>query len=651
MMNRAFFYSIILSLCIVGPQTAQAQLARKVDKDSSAYQGIVRKNLELRKEFRELERKYVALENERKVLIMHVKDLQTTRGATNAVIQDLKSKIAALRIEMLKDPQMVKTLDNLNTRIQQSAKEKDELQKRVDILAAEKTKLLNELNVVRNLYNKQKESYAKEPDQPGKEQSRQMANDLKDAHTKFQEAEDELTKNLRTAEKKNSELAEELQEVKELLQEKSNTVAKAKTAKASTEDTERIKKMQSKFRTTVEKLKDNVQFEQSKNKALGKSNQDLREELAEMQALLDMADAALEKEGVKIQGAGIKAAKKSRLEKRNKDLKKESDETKALLAEMQADLRAQTKKAGAEKSRLQKESRGKEKDLKTQISEMSKEAVRLEIDLKRAQNDKVKIGRKLAEFEERIGEIKEENLFLVRDRKEMDGLIKQNTKELEVQLKEAQYDQEYFKRKAKNASADKLMREAKIQDLEERTLAAESKLTEIEDELKTKTAKTSLQESEIMVLREEKSKLEQKLIKYIEKIIEGDRPGLKDIKLEKRDEFTYQYLPEGLKVKSKREIDQQKLDMHYNLAIAYDRRRMYKEERKEYLKCLKINPKDANVHYNLAILYDDKLNMNDKAIHHYKKFIQLRPIGEGVAKVKDWILRAEQETRLGPQMR
>ena len=78
---------------------------------------------------------------------------------------------------------------------------------------------------------------------------------------------------------------------------------------------------------------------------------------------------------------------------------------------------------------------------------------------------------------------------------------------------------------------------------------------------------------------------------------------------------------------------------------------MYKEARQEYLKCLAINPNDANVHYNLAILYDDKLNMNAKAIEHYQKYLELRPIGEDAEKVKTWMLHAEQEDRLGRDTR
>ena len=87
------------------------------------------------------------------------------------------------------------------------------------------------------------------------------------------------------------------------------------------------------------------------------------------------------------------------------------------------------------------------------------------------------------------------------------------------------------------------------------------------------------------------------------------------------------------------------------MAIAYNQLKMYKEEEKEYKQCLKINAKDANVHYNLAILYDDRLNRYDMAITHYKKYLDLHPVGEGVVQVKEWLLHAEQQHRLGTQAR
>ena len=90
----------------------------------------------------------------------------------------------------------------------------------------------------------------------------------------------------------------------------------------------------------------------------------------------------------------------------------------------------------------------------------------------------------------------------------------------------------------------------------------------------------------------------------------------------------------------------QRLDMHFNLAVAYDKTKMYKAEEREYLECLRLDPRDANVHYNLGILYDDKLKNDARAIKHYQKYLQLRPMGEDSEQVKEWIMHAEQQQRL-----
>ena len=92
--------------------------------------------------------------------------------------------------------------------------------------------------------------------------------------------------------------------------------------------------------------------------------------------------------------------------------------------------------------------------------------------------------------------------------------------------------------------------------------------------------------------------------------------------------------------------NQQRLDMHFNLAVTYDKTKMYKAEEREYMECLRIDPHDANVHYNLGILYDDKLKNDVKAIKHYQKYLQLRPMGEDSEQVKEWIMHAEQQERL-----
>lgn len=105
--------------------------------------------------------------------------------------------------------------------------------------------------------------------------------------------------------------------------------------------------------------------------------------------------------------------------------------------------------------------------------------------------------------------------------------------------------------------------------------------------------------------------------------------------------------PEELKSR----LNKERLDMHFNLAIVYEKNGLWQDAEREYLKCLRIDPKDPGVHYNLGILYDDKLNRNNKAMYHYYKFLSLRPMGETAERVRDWITKLELENRLGKEMR
>lgn len=101
----------------------------------------------------------------------------------------------------------------------------------------------------------------------------------------------------------------------------------------------------------------------------------------------------------------------------------------------------------------------------------------------------------------------------------------------------------------------------------------------------------------------------------------------------------------------KRKTNKERLNMHYNLAVVYDRNGLYKDAEREYLKCLEIDPKDADVHYNLGILYDDKLNNNGRAMEHYEKFLLLRPMGDNAELVRQWKFHVELEQRIGSEVR
>ena len=49
----------------------------------------------------------------------------------------------------------------------------------------------------------------------------------------------------------------------------------------------------------------------------------------------------------------------------------------------------------------------------------------------------------------------------------------------------------------------------------------------------------------------------------------------------------------------------------------------------------------ADIHYQLGLLYDDKLNDPLNALHHFKRYLALRPAGSHAAEVKEFMKRDE----------
>jgi len=87
----------------------------------------------------------------------------------------------------------------------------------------------------------------------------------------------------------------------------------------------------------------------------------------------------------------------------------------------------------------------------------------------------------------------------------------------------------------------------------------------------------------------------------------------------------------------------EKRDMHFNMAIVYQREGRFRDAEQEYLSALQSDGSDADVHYNLGILYDDDLNDKQKAVLHYRRYLRLAPAAPDADQVKEWIMRLEME--------
>lgn len=216
-------------------------------------------------------------------------------------------------------------------------------------------------------------------------------------------------------------------------------------------------------------------------------------------------------------------------------------------------------------------------------------------------------------------QLKKDSLALTK----ANGSLKEENKDAQQKWRKAKQDLDALRAGSIRTQRKfaRLVRSQARLGLEQKALKTRS--GQLDEELKARRILQKEHESLIGKLTAEKSTLEARLAKY-------DAPAA-----------AYARKKNVLSPGSK-----QRLDMHFNLAVAYDQTKMYKAEEREYLECLRIDPNDANVHYNMGILYDDKLKDDAKAIKHYKKYLQLRSVGEDSEQVREWIMHAEQQERL-----
>lgn len=140
-------------------------------------------------------------------------------------------------------------------------------------------------------------------------------------------------------------------------------------------------------------------------------------------------------------------------------------------------------------------------------------------------------------------------------------------------------------------------------------------------------------------LQKEKEELDNKLIKA-GKMIKAKEEGLKKANLkleevEKKIAKEQTGTQENL-VKEKKELEEKMRSLeetlqkeralfHYNLAVNYARSGLYDEAVEAYEKSLTYDPKNADAHYNLGLLYGNFKTDGQKAILHYRKYLELKP--------------------------
>jgi chromosome segregation ATPase len=304
-------------------------------------------------------------------------------------------------------------------------------------------------------------------------------------------------------------------------------------------------------------------------------------------------------------------------------------------------LSLQKKSSAGEKS---KDGGTESERLTKLIGELEVKTQEVESSRRRLSDEIMASAEKIRASEEEVSALERENASqakALREKLESFGQAGSEDQQRAQAIEEVKKIAEEANVKRLNAQAALQKIEADLRQVSQEKLQTAKDLVERADELKVRIAALVVQNERDQALLPRGDDSGEKNIKKRLKRAEKDM-----ISLRRKTERSV-LASEELKVK----FDKEMLDKHFNLAVVYEMNGLYKDAEREYLACLKIDPNDADVHYNLAILYDDRLNNNKKAERHYYKFLSLRPIGESGERVKDWIMEAELERRLGKKVR
>lgn len=88
-------------------------------------------------------------------------------------------------------------------------------------------------------------------------------------------------------------------------------------------------------------------------------------------------------------------------------------------------------------------------------------------------------------------------------------------------------------------------------------------------------------------------------------------------------------------------FDREKRNMRYNMGVIQTERGQFEGAARSYSQALELDPRDADSHYNLGVLYDDFLKQHNKALHHYREFLRIKPDSADAEQVRSWIMNIE----------
>lgn len=299
------------------------------------------------------------------------------------------------------------------------------------------------------------------------------------------------------------------------------------------------------------------------------------------------------------------------------------------------------------------------KDTKDQLTEVKNNTSILS-ETKKNLSKKVSLQEgRIKQFQQQKETLEDKTRGLSAQKRKLEAALEETRKSLEdririKELKIAELERDFQKKSA----MEKAMFLADEEKSKEQGLAAEVLLEALikrNEELANKANKSKQQLVRLIEKnkagtgdRQENAKGESDLRKKIsdlnmminqnKKLIAENKKTIRDVTSEK------ERIANQLQ-QTQDQFNEEALRLHYNLGLAYDESRQYKEALAEYKKALEITQLDANLHYNMAIIYHEHLDDLAKAIKHYNTYLELSPNAEDTAKVLHWIEQAKNELK------
>ena len=101
------------------------------------------------------------------------------------------------------------------------------------------------------------------------------------------------------------------------------------------------------------------------------------------------------------------------------------------------------------------------------------------------------------------------------------------------------------------------------------------------------------------------------------------------MKMEKRNTLTKELTALTQKVASlESDLKHERSLSQYNLGVVYAQAQRDEEAMAAYQKSLAFDPKNAEAHYNLGLLYEQVTHQPDKAVWHYRQYLEQHPKAE-----------------------